>query len=258
MRNKLYEDFLPKDDSLIDDIPLELFGEQNGHPIRLTNPEIRRMLRLANPTKDDVFYDLGSGFAQNLIIGAFEFGLKKCIGVEKEESRFLIARERVEKWIASKRVFRNQIKVKRNTTEKLIEDKIPGADLKEATIIYYGLDPFVPLELENKGILDALDQYGLRQGCKVITHFHNGIFPRLKPTDIDHPFYLYKYPFNLAESELDWLRSVVRRENTIKGIKANELRDELSHDYNMEGLSREEVLNKMDLYMEPFSRWKRS
>ncbi len=257
MKHKSYENFLPRDESLFDDIPLELFGEQNGHPIRLTNPEIRRMLRLANPSKDDVFYDLGSGFAQNLIIGAFEFRLKKCVGVEKEETRFLIARERVEKWIGSKRISRNQIKVKRNTIEKLIEDKVLGANLKEATIIYYGLDPSVPLE-ENEGILDSLDQYGLQHGCKIITHFYNGIFPRLKPTNIDHPFYLYEYPFDLAESQADWLRSVIRRENSVEKVRADELWEELSHDYNTEGFSREEVRSIIARYKEPFSREKGS
>jgi len=252
MKHKLYEDFLPREQSLFDDIPLELFGEQNGHPIRLTNPEIRRMLRLANPSKDDVFYDLGSGFAQNLIIGAFEFRLKKCVGVEKEKTRFLIARDRVEKWIASKRISRNQIKIKRNSIEKLIGDKVPGVNLKEATIIYYGLDPSVPLE-ENESILDSLDQYGLQHGCKIMTHFYNGIFPRLKPTNISHPFYLYEYPFDLAESQAEWLRSVIRREKSVENVRANELWEELSHDYNIEGFSREEVRNIIARYKEPFS-----
>jgi len=257
MKHKLYEDFLPREESLIDDIPLELFGEQNGHPIRLTNPEIRRMFRLAKPSKDDVFYDLGSGFAQNLIIGAFEFGLKKCVGVESEESRFRIAQLRIVRWKASGRVSRSQIHVKKDTIEKLIKGRVSGATLKEATIIYYGLDPFVPLETGM--ILDSLEQYGLRDGCKIIAYFQNGIFPLLKPIDIDYPFYLYEYPFDdhWAESELDWLRSVVRRETSVSKVGATELWDELSHDYNMERLSREEVRNKITDYREPLMKLKR-
>jgi len=255
----LFEEILPKRESLFDDIPIEIFGEEDGQPIRLTNPEIRRMLRLASADNNDIFYDLGCGFAQNLIIAASEFGIKESVGVEEDESRFLIAQKRIDKWIASGRISKNQIKVKFDTTERLIEGKVPGADLKKASIIYYGLDPLVPLTFKRRSVIesefiqDALVRSGIKDSCNIITYFHNGIFTVIMPSSIDYPFYLYEYPFDhhIPKSELHWLRSVIQRENKVKPtqkVKAAELWDELTHDYNMENFSREEVRTKVDSY----------
>ena len=261
----LYTEILPDEISLFGDVPIEMFDDEGGRPIRISNPEIRRMIRLAKPNKMDIFYDLGCGFGQTLIIAASEFGLARCVGIESNEIRFKIARRRVEKWIRAKRVSKEQILLKNDTIERFIDRKVSGASPRKATIIYYGLNPFVAHEFNRKGGIEreyplvSLDRCGLKEGCKVITHFTNGIFAGVKPVDVDYPFYLYEYPFenHSSKSELVWLRSVIRRENGTKRIGVAELWDELAHDYGVESHSREEILDKLDSYKEHLktTRW---
>ena len=52
--------------SKIDDIDTN--NGELGPAILFTNPEIRRMLKLAGAGQRDVFFDLGCGWGQNLII----------------------------------------------------------------------------------------------------------------------------------------------------------------------------------------------
>ncbi len=70
------------------------FGD-NGQPILFSNPHIRKMLKLAKAGRNDTLYELGSGWGQNLIIAAEEFGVKQCVGIEKISPRFETALRRI-------------------------------------------------------------------------------------------------------------------------------------------------------------------
>ncbi len=79
------------DDACLDD------DDDKGYPILFTNPEIRKMLHLAKAGPSDVFYDLGSGWGQNLIVALTEFGVRKAVGIEQDRERHHVSLERLEK-----------------------------------------------------------------------------------------------------------------------------------------------------------------
>jgi hypothetical protein len=53
------------------------------------------MLNLAKAGEDDVFCDLGSGLAQNVIIALIEFNVKKAIGFEIHRERLYKSKNRL-------------------------------------------------------------------------------------------------------------------------------------------------------------------
>ncbi len=236
--------------SLVDFLAIEQWGTDGG-PILFPNPQIRQMLDLAKARSPDVLFDLGCGFAQNLIIGAYEYGMS-CIGVENNLDRYRIGKKRVAKWEQSGRIPAGKIILIHDSIEKVLDAKVRNVNLKDASIIFYGLNPTDPLQFErtdrDRYMVESLESLGLKRGCRVICYFRNGIFPEIKPSDISHPFYLYKYPFRKPVSIDDWLRSVIRRKISIKNISTEELWDELAHDHNTSWLSKEEVKEQMKGY----------
>jgi precorrin-6B methylase 2 len=218
------------DKSLIDDVQLKREYSDNGPPILFTNAEIRRMLKLARARKDDVLYDLGCGWGQNLIIAATEFGVKKCFGIERLKLRYLKARKRVkQRSLAPRNIIRGQF-------EDLFEGKIKESNLEDATIVLYALDT-------DKEILEKLASK-LQKGCRLV-YYYNALFPEIKPDAVDYPFYVSVSPFKHPTSELDWLRSVVHKKKSSiiqsKKPTTQELWDELYHDYDVMWLTRSDV-----------------
>ena len=213
-------------DSQIDDVRVSWPKSGLGPPILFTNIEIRRMLRLARARETDVFYDLGCGWAQNLIVAATEFGVKKCVGIERDKRRWLKARERVKA-----RHLSTRIKIVRGHFEDLVDGEINQGDIEEATIVFYGLATSTEL-------LERLSNT-LKKGCRLV-YYYNTLFPEIKADRSDHPFYVSIFPFKIPTSESDWLRSIIQKitSSLIPGSKptTEELWDELSHDYDYWGL----------------------
>ncbi len=192
-----------------------------------TNAEIRKMLELARADQEDVFCDLGCGWAQNLLVAATEFRVRRCIGVELRQSRYLKAKERVNKWGLSHR-----IKVVFSDLEDFVNRRDSG--IGEATIVYYGLDTSPEL----LSLLSAK----LRRGCRLV-YYYRALFPEIKSDGASFPFYVSILPFKRPESELDWLTSIVHKRTSSlvlgKRPTVGELWDELRHDYDVLGLRGE-------------------
>jgi SAM-dependent methyltransferase len=210
--------------SLIDDVQLQNreYGN-NGPPVLFTNPEIRRMLKLVKASGDDILYDLGCGYAQNLIIAASEFEVRKCIGIEDIRYRADIAKRRLRRWGLS-----NKIRVICRNLDDAFQHKIINADIREATIVFYGLssDPKFVKVLSEK----------LREGCRFV-YYYNCLIPEIMPDRrlVDFPFYASVTPFTQPGAEEDWLRAVVNRRDTHK-LSKRQLWDELYHDYEIWGI----------------------
>ncbi len=215
--------------SLIDDVRVKWPKSDLGVPILFTNAEIRTMLKLVGTKEKDVFYDLGCGWAQNLIVAATEFGVRKCVGIERVKQRYLKALERVEK-----RSLSNQVKIIRGDIEDLVEGKLRGAGIDEATIVLYALGT-------SSEFLESLSRK-LRRGCRLV-YYYNTLFPEIKADASDYPFYVSVFPFKKPVSELDWLTSIVQKSTSslVPGTKpaAGELWEELFHDYDSLGWRRE-------------------
>jgi hypothetical protein len=226
--------------SLIDDVTIrrpssiKKVDRGYGEPILFENALIRRMLNLAKAGKDDVVFDFGCGWAQNLIIAATEFDVKRCMGIERLKRRYLKAKERVERKRLS-----DQITIILGEFEDLIMGKSKEAKLEDATIIIYLLD-------SDKEFINDLSKR-LQKGCRLVYHYST-LFPEIKPNAIDHPFYVSTFPFERSSSELDWLKSIVHKEKSShpQGVRgqepsAEELWAELKHDYHVIGISRKDV-----------------
>jgi len=85
-------------------------------------PVVRAMLKIARAGSNDIVYDLGCGDGRILITAVKEFGVKKAVGIEKDEARFEEARQNVIKAGVSDRVV-------------LINDDFFNVDISEATIV---------------------------------------------------------------------------------------------------------------------------
>ncbi len=215
--------------SKIDDVRVTWPKSGLGPPILFTNIDIRRMLRLARARRDDVFYDLGCGWAQNLIVAATEFGVRKCVGIERDKRRYLKAVQRVRARGLSPR-----IKIVRGNFEDLVDGTLAGEDIKEASIVFYGLST-------SAEFLERLSNR-LKKGAR-LAYYYNTLFPEIKADGSDYPFYVSTHPFTKPVSERDWLDSIIRKKkSTLKtGSKPStkELWDELIHDYDYWGLRGE-------------------
>lgn len=226
--------------SIIDDVEVDP-NDEYGYPILFPNVLIRKLFVLANANEKDIFYDLGSGWGQNIIIALKEFGVKKAVGIEDENSRVKLSRSRLKKWNISQ----NKGKIIKGKYEKLIDGKLKGGTLEEATIVFYGLSS------EEKFIqLDKLLN-GLQDGCRLVYYFTNGLIPEIMPNRENFPFYLSVKPFNYTKSKLEWLRKVINKEKSTlgKNLTEDELWQELRHDCDVE-----HVMDNVEEYEKRFKK----
>ena len=162
-----------------------------GDPILFENMLIRKMMKLAEIKENDVFYDLGCGHAQNLIIAASEYGVKHCVGFENDPARCKEARRRVQTKSLSSQVTINQ-------------KDFQSARLAYADVVFYGLEP-------NFGLIDWFNKK-LKRESRLI-YYANALLPAIKPTKRDYPFYVSKAPIEEAQTEHEWLASIVGKSN---------------------------------------------
>lgn len=211
--------------SKIDDVQIPKNKPFVGYPIIFTNQEIRKMLDLAKATHNDVFYDLGCGWGQNLIIANIEYNVKKTVGIELLKKRQLMALSRFKTNSISK-----PHSIVHGNLDDVLEDKLKGVNLQEATIIFYGL----PSDTE---FFEKLRRK-LRRNSRLV-YYYNCLFPEILPDVIDYPFYMSKFPFRQPKSEMQWLQSVIPKKKNIsknRKIVVKELWDELTHDYEVLGI----------------------
>ena len=210
--------------SLIDDVEYTDELDELGPPIIFENAQIRKMLRLAEAGESDVFYDLGSGWGQNLIIAATEFGVRRAVGFEKDDGRFKRSTQRTKRLSAKLPRTLNRILVLRTDFQRPHEGGNDSVHLSEATVVFLGLG-LGPNEVQR-----LLGQ--LRDGCKLI-YYNCSLIPEIMPDKTDFPFYLSVKPFRRPRSELEWLSAVVQKpHSSLHEGKPDEaeLWDELSHD----------------------------
>lgn len=212
-------------ESLIDDVEMSEL-DNYGPPIMFQNPDIRKMLNLAKVKPEDIFYDLGSGWGQNLIIALTEFNVSRAIGIEEVQSRCHKSKERIKKFS----IVESRGNVIKGDIDDLLDDKLQDVNISEATVVFYGLET-------SKELLDKLTQK-LQSGCRLICYY-NCLFPEIMPNEVNFPFFLYIHPFTKTTSKIEWLNKVTRKTNSSihkgKSATEEELWDELRHDYDVSG-----------------------
>jgi precorrin-6B methylase 2 len=212
--------------SLIDDVTLE-DEDVKGDPILFPNQEIRRMLRLADVGAGDTFYDLGSGWGQNLILALTEARADKVIGIEQDRERREVALERLDRWARRCPELKGRYGVVLGDFDDLLEDELKGVSLREATAVFFGLSTYSEL-------VDGIERQwrGLRDR-RLIYHW---LFPEILSDRKDYPFFVSDFPFKKPRTELEWLNKVVdKKRSSVKGgaPEAQELWEELTHDCDL-------------------------
>ncbi|MGI0102699.1 MAG: class I SAM-dependent methyltransferase [Nitrosotalea sp.] len=210
---------------IIDDVKLPRITAGNiGPPILHNNIEIRKMLNLAKAGKRDIFFDLGCGYGQNLIIASTEFGVRKAYGIELEKRRVKIAEKRIRR-----RKLQGKIKIINANLDDLLDGKISTPDISKASIIFYSLSSDAELveKLANR----------LNKGCKLLYNFRC-LLPEIKPNNMEFPFYVSQKPFDRPTSEFDWLCSVSTK-SLRKKYSKQDLWNELYQNYEIEGIKKE-------------------
>ena len=112
------------------------FGQVSKDSVWVTTPErmIRRMLQLADTTRDDVVLDLGAGDGRIPIYAAKHFGARG-IAVELEENLVQVARDAARREGVADRV-------------RVIRQDLYEADLSEATVLALFISPGVMARLK--------------------------------------------------------------------------------------------------------------
>jgi tRNA G46 methylase TrmB len=82
--------------SRLDDVKMPKVRPPDGYPILFPNQQVRRMVKLVRAGEDDILFDLGCGWAQNLIVAAEDFRVGQCVGIEKNKARYETACKMVE------------------------------------------------------------------------------------------------------------------------------------------------------------------
>jgi precorrin-6B methylase 2 len=215
--------------SVIDDVEIAE-EDDKGRPILFTNQEIRRMLNLAGAGPRDIFWDLGCGWGQNLIVALMEFDVARAVGIENDASRKRKCEERLKRRQKICPPLVGRWTVIEGDFEKVLARKTPNTDLGNSTIVFYGLTT-------GRGVADSIGRH-LVSGARLVYYF-NGLFPEMLPDRVDFPFYVSVYPFKKPQSEVEWLSAIVGKKcSTLeKGQQpsVSELWDELGHDGDVYG-----------------------
>jgi len=172
-----------------------------GPPILFEDSEIVRMLNLAKASPRDVLFDLGCGYARNLIVGVEKFGIGKALGVEQVRSRYDKALENV-----ARRKLSQKIRIVYGNMDDLLIGRFRGVDPSEATVVLYTIQT-------TRKIANLLSQ-SLRPGSRVVYNAGNGVFPETMPTAVDFPFYMATVPFAPPRSRRGWLVAILKDERT--------------------------------------------
>lgn len=126
-------------------------GQVSKDSVWVTTPElmIRRLLQLADTTKDDIVIDLGAGDGRVPIYAAKHFGAHG-IGIELEENLVQLGREKARRAGVAGRV-------------RMIKQDLYEADLSKATVIYTFISP---------GVMDRLKPTlaALAPGTRIVSH----------------------------------------------------------------------------------------
>jgi len=158
----------------------------NGEDVELSDETLREIFRFANLTKNDIFYHLGCGRGNSIIIALEEFMVKKAIGIDNNEEKISQGQESLQKKHITNGSFRHQ--------------DITISDINDASVILFWFS-------DEKIIEKMITRFqNLKSGCKIITIW--GPLTGHMPDKIDFPYILNVIPFKKAESLRDQMLAI--------------------------------------------------
>ena len=158
----------------------------NGEDVELSDETLREIFRFANLTKNDIFYHLGCGKGNSIIIASEEFMVKKAIGIDNNKEKISQGQELLQKKHITNGSFRHQ--------------DITISDINDASVILFWFS-------DEKIIEEMIPRFqNLKPGCKIITIW--GPLTGYMPDKIDFPYILNVVPFKKAESLRDQMLAI--------------------------------------------------
>lgn len=161
----------------------------SGEEIQLQDDTVRDIFRFAELGKNDVFYHFGCGSGNSLVIALDEFGVKKVVGVDKDELK-----------IAEAKNLLNE----KNLKAELRCQNVLETDLSDASVILFW---FSDSEIIEK-MFERFQR--LKHGCKVITIFDP--LPGILPHKVSFPYLLFQIPFKPAKNLKEQLVAIFETE----------------------------------------------
>jgi 16S rRNA A1518/A1519 N6-dimethyltransferase RsmA/KsgA/DIM1 with predicted DNA glycosylase/AP lyase activity len=140
--------------------------------IPLPQKTIDEMLRMAEISKDDVLYDLGSGDGRVLVSAAKQYAVT-AVGIEKSK---------VLAWLSKRKIARNCLEDK----VQVVNADFFGQDLSEATIVI----AYLSQKINNK--LEAKLRKELKEGTRILSADHTFNFREKAKTKTGH-FWTHLY-----------------------------------------------------------------
>lgn len=158
----------------------------NGEDVELSDETLREIFRFVNLTKNDIFYHLGCGKGNSIIIALEEFRVKKAIGIDNNKEKISQGQEVLQKKHITNGSFRHQ--------------DITISDINDASVILFWFS-------DEKIIEEMIPKFqNLKPGCKIITIW--GPLTGYMPDKIDFPYILNVVPFKKAESLRDQMLAI--------------------------------------------------
>jgi trans-aconitate methyltransferase len=157
----------------------------NGENITLPNSVVRKLLKFAEISNEDVFYHLGCGVGNTVQIAAKEFGVKGSIGVE------------IRKDIAS--LARNNIRKLNNS--RIIVDDIRNVRLSDATLILFW---FTDEQIIEQMI--AKFKKETTNNLRVLTI--SSPLSLIRPSKVNFPFFLTRKPFEYSHDVREQIETI--------------------------------------------------
>lgn len=158
----------------------------NGEDVELSDETLREIFRFVNLTKNDIFYHLGCGKGNSIIIALEEFMVKKATGIDNNKEKISQGQEVLQKKHITNGSFRHQ--------------DITISDINDASVILFWFS-------DEKIIEEMIPKFqNLKPGCKIITIW--GPLTGYMPDKIDFPYILNVVPFKKAESLRDQMLAI--------------------------------------------------
>ncbi len=158
----------------------------NGEDVELSDETLREIFRFVNLTKNDIFYHLGCGKGNSIIIALEEFTVKKATGIDNNKEKISQGQEVLQKKHITNGSFRHQ--------------DITISDINDASVILFWFS-------DEKIIEEMIPKFqNLKPGCKIITIW--GPLTGYMPDKIDFPYILNVVPFKKAESLRDQMLAI--------------------------------------------------
>jgi len=103
--------------------------------------------------------------------------VKKAVGIERDRERYHVCADRLK----TRRIAPSRGSVILDDFDKVLQRRVKGVTLGEATVVFYGLS--------NDKVLLRRVQRHLRKGARLI-YWYSCLFPEILPDRVRFPFYV--------------------------------------------------------------------